>query len=1651
MRLLLLQLLLPAAATAPASASTAPPAAATASAAAAPAPVTAATALLVQLQPLLLPLQPLLLRAAAACAAAALCCCCYCPAATTAAAAARATAVAGGGAAGGAGSAAGAGGAGGVTGSAGGAAGAGGAGPTIDRHCMSWPLSQQLQQLGVDSGGGGGFGFLRTAQRQQQSQQETFSPQVLSELFPQRCVTGSVEAAALGASELAVALGASESAAALGASECAAAFGARASPATGPSSAEALHTFTLDSGASRCFFCDCTTLTPLAAPVPVSLADPTGGPVVTRASTVLPCPAVPSGSLSGLHLPTFLTNLVSNAAIQDVWVDTFIPGGQRVAICTCSRTGRHLATFTRQPGSSPYTLTTASAQVAEAGQVAASNQVSASGQLAASCSCQVLSQQTLLWHHRLGHPSLPRLRSMHSRLLVSGLPRCLPSLPCSPAPPFLPCVEGRQRAAPHSSNFPPTTASLQTLHMDVWGLAPIGGMDQERYFLLVVDDYTRYTTVFPLRPKADVSGVLIPWIRATRRQLRERFSRDFPVLCLHSNRGGDFSSDLLAEFCRDEGIVQSFTLLASPKQNGIVEHHIGLIMEVAHTSMIHAVAPHFLWPFAIRYAAHQLNLWPRVSEPETSPTLRWTGKVGDVSVFRVWGALSLFRNAKANKLSSCTLCCVFLGFPTDAPPWQFYHPRSRRVFSSQDVTFDESVCYYRLHPHASHPGPAPSGVSQVDPPLLVEPLEISSESSSPAEGGDPAADCWCNPTVCIRLVVRVRACMSYCDYNTDDTAATHRSPRLETPPGFPPWPSSPPPQPAAVESGAETAGAKPGGAATGGATSRGATTRGAGSWGAAAGGANSRGPASPSGGGAVCDPARGSPSGGGYGPAGAGAYSPGGTAGAGGTGGTAGGARGAAGAGGTRGAAGAGSVGATSPRGATGAGGIGPTILGGTAGARGAGDAVGAGGTGAGGAGVAGPGGARTGGAGAARASGDVHAGGVGAAGAGGTSGAGGAGGVTGAAGTRGAGGARAGGTGGTRGARPAKAGGAAGAGGATGAAGTGGAGAAGAGVAGAAGAGVAGAAGTALHIPFFYPQQQSSLPPHESVLRQVLSLPSSTGLPLPLLCPPTDQSRPQLLPGSPTPAPAPHTEVTESLTERREPESRASTPVRARRVARPCPPAVPGTHGMALRPSFVPQRVVLPEPPASSLHAVPDPNSDLTRAASPNITRLFATVVTDPDLESTAAFSLVTELVDFAARSRLDYVTSLVTESESLCPPSVGGELALGNPDALDIPTPRSYVDAIAGEYSSQWQTAMDAKMASWKSTGTYVVEVLPPGANIVDGMWVFRVKRAPGSPPAFKAHYVARGFSQRQAVDFVHTFSPTPKMTTLRVLLHVAAERDYELHSLEFCTAFLQGSLHEEIWLRRPPGFTESFPPAPPLDESVELSGPYLELVGCLMYLMTCTRPDLAYPLSLLVPYVAPGRHRKVHWEATKWVLRYLCITSAMGLVLEGQRSLVLTRHSDASWADDQATQDSSQGYTFSLGSDSVSWRSTRSSSMLSFCCEAEIYAGAMAAQELRWLTYLLTDLGERPLSPPVLYVDNKAMLTLCHKQRLEHRTKHIALRYFLARELQQRRQLRLSYVASWANTADVFTKALGSGDHQRFCTALGLVLTLPHLLVA
>ncbi|CAI7893963.1 unnamed protein product [Closterium sp. NIES-54] len=318
--------------------------------------------------------------------------------------------------------------------------------------------------------------------------------------------------------------------------------------ASGPDThpAEASPSFTLDSGASQYFIRDHTTLTPLLAPVPVALADTSSGQAVARSSTTLLCPMVPYGVLRGLHIPSFTRNLVGVGYLQDRGITVTFVGGGRTVVCTDAATGAVLATFTRESRSSLYVLHTERSPVASSVQVAASpqvpvsspvavsGQVEVSHQVAASCSGRSLAHPTILWHHRLGHLSLPRLRSMASHSLVSGLPRVFPSLPPSLAPPCTPLFASRLRATPHSSSLCPATAPFQTL--DVWGSAPTLGPERERYFLVVVDDYSRYTTVFPLAKKSEVTSTLIRWLLAS------EGTRGSHVRCLYSDRGGEFCS-----------------------------------------------------------------------------------------------------------------------------------------------------------------------------------------------------------------------------------------------------------------------------------------------------------------------------------------------------------------------------------------------------------------------------------------------------------------------------------------------------------------------------------------------------------------------------------------------------------------------------------------------------------------------------------------------------------------------------------------------------------------------------------------------------------------------------------------------------------------------------------------------------------------------------------------------------------------------------------------------------------------------------------------------------------------------------------------------------------------------------------------------------
>ncbi|CAI7849367.1 unnamed protein product [Closterium sp. NIES-54] len=594
---------------------------------------------------------------------------------------------------------------------------------------------------------------------------------------------------------------------------CVSALGDSVASGPGTPPAEASLSFTMDSGASQCFFRDHTTLTPLIAPVPVVRADPSSGPAVACSSTTLPCPVVPSGVLRGLHIPSFTQNLVGVGYLQDRGITVTFVGGGRIAVCTDAVTNTVLATFIREPRSGLYVLHTEHSRVSTSSQVAASPQipastpvvgsspVAASGQVAASCSCWPFAHPTVLWDHRLGHLSIPRLRSMASHRLFLGLPRVFASLPPSPAPPCTPCGVGRLRATPHSSSLRLATAPFQNLHLDVWGPVPTLGPGREHYFLVVVDYYSRYTTVFPLAKNSEVTSTLIRWLLAT------EGTRGSRVRCLHSDRWGEFRSGVLTGFCGKQGITQSRTLPESPQQNGVAERRIGLVMDIAHTSMIHAYAPHFLWPYAVRYATHQLNLQLRVPWAEASPTRLWTSDPAVGLAFRVY--LALVCDTSADKLSARAIPCVFLGFPVDSPDYVFYHPPLHQFLDSRDVQLDESVSYYTRYPCRGLPVPPPPIFLAPSPPSAPAP-----PVPPPPPGRSPSGASHATPLPSVAHQVTVDS------RGVGAGGAAIACPR---------------------SGGARSRGVGAGGAGTGGASSGGAGAGGAGAGGASSGGAGAGG------------------------------------------------------------------------------------------------------------------------------------------------------------------------------------------------------------------------------------------------------------------------------------------------------------------------------------------------------------------------------------------------------------------------------------------------------------------------------------------------------------------------------------------------------------------------------------------------------------------------------------------------------------------------------------------------------------------------------------------------------------------------------------------------------------------------------------------
>ena len=512
----------------------------------------------------------------------------------------------------------------------------------------------------------------------------------------------------------------------------------------------------------------------------------------------------------------------------------------------------------------------------------------------------------------------------------------------------------------------------------------------------------------------------------------------------------------------------------------------------------------------------------------------------------------------------------------------------------------------------------------------------------------------------------------------------------------------------------------------------------------------------------------------------------------------------------------------------------------------------------------------------------------------------------------------------------------------------------------------------------------------------------------------------------------------------------------------------------------------------------------------------------------------------------------------------------------------PKTYQEAVSSPKAGHWKKAMDDEIAALRYNNTYELTDLPAGRSVVGGRWVYDVKRGPTGEEAYKARYVAKGYSQVPELDYKETFSPTARMTSVRLLMQFVAGGDYHVHQLDFKNAYLQADIDVELYVQKPEGYSENVfkndeneniennkvwrlkkslyglkqsgrnwnsvlsdflikcnftqslsdnclyrktesnfcviiivfvddliivsnssrlmnevkdtlhdsfnmrdlgqlswflgiefkfingsvrmcqsqyvdrllnrfgladckPKSLPCDMSTNKNDfssestlledltLFREIVGSLIYLMTCTRPDLSFVVNILAQSMS--KPTVAHLSLAKFALRYLKGTASYGLTYNKSPNIVYG-FCDGDWGN-LPDRRSISGYCFKLESNSspVSWRSRKQPTVALSSCEAEFVSLAFAVQEAMFLRQLIVDMTGCNFHTVNLLVDNQGAIAISKNPVQHQRSKHISIKYHFVRTEIKNNVVSLTYIESDNNIADLFTKPVSRAKLLKF----------------
>jgi hypothetical protein len=299
-----------------------------------------------------------------------------------------------------------------------------------------------------------------------------------------------------------------------------------------------------------------------------------------------------------------------------------------------------------------------------------------------------------LWHHRLGHPS--------DRVLVSALPSlssCISVQNKHVQHHCKHCLIGKMHKLPFEHSKFQSTQPLELIHSDVWGPAPITSFNGYRYYILFVDDYTRFSWLYLLKNKSDVFSTFKTFKATVEKQLSKQ------IKFLRTDCGGEYTSNEFNAFCASNGITHHLLCPHTPQQNGIVERKHRHIIECAFTILSHASLPTVHWTYAITTAIHLINRLPTPKLSHKSPWEKLFHKSPDISHLKTFGCICfpLLRPYNSHKLQPRSTPCIFLGYPAFSKGYICLDPTTPRLYISRHVVFNETEFLPNLPLQATSP------------------------------------------------------------------------------------------------------------------------------------------------------------------------------------------------------------------------------------------------------------------------------------------------------------------------------------------------------------------------------------------------------------------------------------------------------------------------------------------------------------------------------------------------------------------------------------------------------------------------------------------------------------------------------------------------------------------------------------------------------------------------------------------------------------------------------------------------------------------------------------------------------------------------------------------------------------------------------------